>query len=86
MGSGPSDPRGGGDSVGCRVRRPGGRFREDLFIGPGEPDAPGRNGVFVFLRARLIRAGTIRVESSNISVLSPSWMRENPQLGAEPGD
>ena len=35
---------------------------------------------------RIFRAGTIRVESPNTSALSPSWMRENPQLGAEPGD
>ena len=32
------------------------------------------------------RAGTIRIESPNTLALSPTWMRENPQLGAEPGD
>ena len=52
---------------------PGGRFREDLFIGPGEPDAPGRNGVFVFFSSTTGAAVTCGAIATSRAVASICW-------------
>jgi hypothetical protein len=51
---------------------PGGRFREVFSLARGEPDAPGRNGVFVSLAVHR-RAVTCGAIATSRAVASIGW-------------